>query len=195
MDDAVMREMEATLRSYYKKIEELQGKRRALETVEKNAEDVRRLLQDANQLVPSNGTVAKYSFAAGGPSRMVSDPTAQAYQEYSRTVENLQRELVMLLPKKMKLKMQIIQLEAAVDRIGFALNLLDPIERTICEQYYGLRRKSNLQIGLALNMDEKTIRYRKKSISKKLSEYLRLSPSPSQNPKHKNMLREEVEQA
>lgn len=126
---------------------------------------------------------------------MVSDPTAQAYQEYSRSVENLQRELVMLLPKKMKLKMQIIQLEAAIDRIGFALNLLDPIERTICEQYYGLRRKSNLQIGLALNMDEKTIRYRKKSISKKLSEYLRLSPSPSQNPKHKNMLREEVEQA
>ncbi|KUO59012.1 MAG: hypothetical protein APF84_05765 [Gracilibacter sp. BRH_c7a] len=174
MDDTVIKEMESTLQRYYRKIEELQSKRKALETVEKNADDIRRILLDVNQLIPSNGTVANYNLIVAESSGRVYDTTAQAYNEFSRSVEKFERELVTLLQKKIKLKMQIMQLEASLEGIGFALNLLDPLDRTICEQYYGVKRKSNLQIGLSLNMDEKSIRYRKKIINQKLSEYLKV---------------------
>lgn len=174
MNEPAIKGMESTLQKYYRKIEELHVKKRALETVEKNADELKRMLLDVNQLIPSNGTVAKYSQVGGGQAGGISDPTAHAYNEFARSVEQYQRELVVLLQKRIKLKMEIMQLESSIEGIGFALNLLDPVEKTICEQYYGLRRKSNLQIGLALNMDEKTIRYRRKIINQKLSDYLKV---------------------
>lgn len=174
MNDTAMKGMEAALRSYYRKLDERQVKKRALEAVEKNAEDIRRILLDVNQLIPSKGTVSSYRPVTGGGSGLVCDPTAQAYAEFTRSMERSQRELVVLLEKKIRLKMEIMHLESSIEGIGFALNLLDPVERMICEQYYGLKRKSNLQIGLALNMDEKTIRYRRKNINQKLSDYLKV---------------------
>ncbi|UWG96404.1 hypothetical protein LPY66_16105 [Dehalobacter sp. DCM] len=177
MDNTTMKGMEATLRSYYRKLEELQVKRRALEAVEMHVEDIRKTLCDVNQLIPSNGMVAKYGVAAGGSSGHMSDPTVQAYNDFSRSIEKSQMELVGLLEKKIKLKMEIMHLEASMEGICFALDSLDPLEQAICEQYYGLKRKSNLQIGLALGMDEKTIRYRKKNINQKLTDYLRFKTS------------------
>lgn len=174
MNDMAMKGMETILRNYYRKLEELQVKRRALEAVEKNAEDIRKILSDVNQLIPSNGTVAKYNVAAGGSKGRISDPTAQAYNEFARSMEKSQMELVVLLEKKIKLKMEIMHLEASIEGISFALDVLDAVERAICEQYYGLKRTSNLQIGLALGMDEKTVRYRKRNITQKLSNYLRI---------------------
>lgn len=172
MDDTIIKKMEKTLRSYYRKQEEVRAQKRVLESIEKNEQEIRCVLLDINQLIPSGGTVAKYCTAAGGGNGYVSDPTSRSYHEYTQSVEKLQGELVVLLKDKMKLKMHIMQLEASLDGITFALNLLDPLERQICEQYYGLKRKTNLQIGLALNLDEKSIRYRRKNINQKLNEYL-----------------------
>ncbi len=174
MDEVAIKHMEKTLRSYYRKLEELQYKKNALEVLEKNEHDIRCILLDANQLIPSKGTVAHYSTAAGGGSGYISDPTVQTYQEFTKSVEKFQNELVVLIQKKIKLKMQVIQLESAIDGITFAMNLLEPMERKICDDYYGIKRKSNLQIGLALNMDEKSVRYRRKIINQKLVEYLRV---------------------
>jgi hypothetical protein len=94
-------------------------------------------LLDANQLIPSKGTVAQYCLAGGGGNGYTSDPTAQTYHEFTKSVERFQNELVILLQKKMKLKMQVMQLESSIDGITFALNLLDPLERQICEPITG----------------------------------------------------------
>lgn len=174
MDDVAIKNMERKLRSYYRKLEELQIKKNAITAIEKNEREIRCILVDANQLIPSKGIVTKYSAAAGSGSGYINDPTAQSYNEFARSVEKFQNELVGLIQNKMKLKMQILQLESSIDGITFALNMLDTLEHTICEQYYGVKRKSNLQIGLVLNMDEKTIRYRRKIINQKLIEYLRI---------------------
>ncbi len=174
VDELAIKNMEKILRGYYRKQEELQSKKAAIESVEKNEREIRCILLDANQLIPSKGTVTFYSAAAGGGNGLISDPTAQSYQEFTKSVEKFQNELVVLLQKKIKLKMQIMQLVSSMDGITFALNLLDPLERKICNEYYGLKRKSNLQIGLALNLDEKSVRYRRKNINQKLIEYLRI---------------------
>lgn len=174
MDDAAIKSMEKTLRTYYRKREELQNKKESIEGIEKNMREIRGILLDANQLVPSKGTVTNYSLVGGGGNGYISDPTAQTYQEFTKSVEKFQDELMVLVQKKINLKMQVMQIEASIAGITFALNLLDPLEQKICLEYYGLKRKSNLQIGLALNMDEKSVRYRRKIINQKLIDYLRI---------------------
>jgi hypothetical protein len=175
VDEVAIKKMEKTLRDYYRKLEELESKKAAIAAIEKNEREVRGVLLDADQLIPSKGMVTRYSAAAGGGNGFVSDPTAQGYQEFTKSIEKFQNELVVLIQRKIKLKMQIMQIESSTDGITFALNLLEPLERKICEEYYGLRRKSNLQIGLALNLDEKSVRYRRKVINQKLADYLRVT--------------------
>lgn len=174
MDEAAIKNMEKTLRNYYRKREEIESKRVEIEAVEKHEREIRGILFDADQLIPSKGSVRQYQAMAGGGNGWINDPTAQNYQEFARSVENFQNKLVVLMQKKMKLKMQIMQLESSTDGIAFALNLLDPLEKKICDGYYGLKKKSNLQIGLALNLDEKSVRYRRKIINQKLIEYLKV---------------------
>lgn len=170
-----LKNMENILRSYFRRLEELQVKRIALENVKKNADEARRILLDVNEIVPTKGTIARYKAISGGCG-YVNDGLAQNYYEFTSSVERLQKELISLLHRNIKLKMQIIYLESAIEGITFALSLLEPVDRTICEQYYGIRNKSNLQIGLNLNMDEKTIRYRRKRINQKLLQYLKVNP-------------------
>jgi uncharacterized protein YccT (UPF0319 family) len=172
--DANIIEMENKLRGYYQKVEELKVKQNDLKILEKNIEEIKLILSDATELIPSRGMIATYKVTVG-TSRGISDPTVQAYNDYEKSIEQFQRNLVILLQKKINLKMDIMNLESVIEGITFALDLLDPLDRTICEQYYGLKRKSNLQIGLALNMDEKSIRYRRKNINNKLIKYLKVS--------------------
>lgn len=176
MKEMLDKELENILKNYYCRMHELQVKKIALEKVRKSTDEIRKILLDVNEVVPPQGTIARYKAVSGGCG-YVNDGSAQNYYNFTLSLENFQKELVSLMHKNIKLQIQIIYLESAVEGISFALNLLEPLDRTICEQCYGLGGKSNLQIGLALNMDEKTIRYRRKRINRKLAEFLRVNLS------------------
>jgi len=162
---------EDMLKNYYRSLNELWVKKGIIKNLRKNAEEIRNILLDVNELVPSKGIVARYMAVSGG-CMYVCDRTAQNYYEFTSSVEKFEKRLAALLHRSAKLKIQIIYLESAIEGITYVLSLLDPVDRTICEKCYGLKEHSNLQIAKELRMDEKTIRCRRKKINQKLSLYL-----------------------
>lgn len=175
MEERLFTKTEKILYGYYKKREELYRKQKALETVEQNIADIRRILAEADDLIPSFGIVGKYQTVVGGTGGgSVSDPTERIYSEYVRTIEDFERELAQLIKRKIKLKMRIMTLQTEIEGIEFALGLLEEQEKKIAEQKYYYKR-SNLQIGLALKMDESTVRYQRRLIVEKMARYLRVS--------------------
>ena len=175
MNEIPSRELENILRNYYCRMHELQVKKIALEKLRKSTDEIRKILLDVHEIVPLQGTIARYKAVSGGCG-YVNDGSAQNYYNFTLSLENFQKELVSLMHKNIKLQIQIIYLESAVEGVSFALASLEALDRTICEQCYGLRGKSNLQIASALRMDEKTIRHRRKRINRKLAEYLSVNP-------------------
>lgn len=97
----------------------------------------------------------------------------QIYWEFNSTMERFKQYLINLMQRQLKLKMQILYLEAEVEEIAFVLGRLDFHDRLICEKSYGLPGKSNIQIGAELKMDEKTIRYRRKRMASQLFKVLK----------------------
>lgn len=79
------------------------------------------------------------------------------YQKHMKTIEQLQNKLSELMQRKIKLKMRIFKLEQEIYGIEFAIGELSEIEKKIVEQKYFYKR-SNLQIGIELGYDEKSIR-------------------------------------
>lgn len=166
-----MTDTENMLKNYYRSLNELWVKKAIIENLRKNANEIRNILLDVNELVPSRGIVTQYMAVSGG-CVYVCDRSAQNYYEFTSSVEKFEKRLAALLHRGVKLKSQIIYLESAIEGITYALGLLDPVDRTICEKCYGLKEHSNLQIAKELRMDEKTIRYRRKKINQKLNLYL-----------------------
>ncbi len=170
MEEELYRRVERILYSYYRKLQEVARKKQALATVENHIKDIRRLLVDADELIPSLGMTGKYAVAVGG-SRGLGSPTENIYQLHSRTVGHLQNQLAKLMHRKVKLKMRIMRLEVETEGITFILGFLEDVERDIVEQRYCYKR-SNLQIGMALGMDESTVRYKRQAIIEKIGKYL-----------------------
>ncbi|UWG96405.1 LuxR C-terminal-related transcriptional regulator [Dehalobacter sp. DCM] len=174
MSDRQSTDVEDILEAYYRKLDEIQVKEIVIKTIEKNVGELRRMLLDVNELVPSKDVISVYGGILGGAG-YVCEASAQSYPALKPPKDRIEKELVKLRQRRIKLKMQIVYLESAIEGISFAMSLLDPIDRTICEGCYGLKGKSNMQISQELNMDEKTIRNRRKKIMLKLTMYLHLN--------------------
>ncbi len=176
MDEALFHKTEGILYRYYRKLQDLERKRKALAGTEKRIAEVRKLLAEADDFIPSFGMIGNYLAVVGGKSDgPPADHTARAYDAYTYSVERLTDELARLGKRRISLKLRIMTLEAETEGIEFAIGLLEPEERRIVEQKY-LYRRSNLQIGMALGMDESTVRYRRQAIVEKVAKWLRVKP-------------------
>lgn len=173
MDEAAYRKTEGILYRYYQKKEELARCQDALQTVAQHMGEVRRVLLDADDLIPSIGIIGKYMAIIGGQGGgPPGDPTATAYSTYQRSVDELKQELRHLMQRKISLQLRQIKLTTELEGIEFALGLLCAEEQKIVEQKYRYQR-SNLQVGLALGMDEGTVRYRRRAIVERVARTLR----------------------
>ncbi len=174
MEGTVFKKTERMLYNYYRKKEGLLRNKKALETTEKHIQDIRLILMDADELIPSFGVIGNYMCMVGGTGKGITgDPTVRRFDEHHKSIEDLQDELARLIRRKIKLKMRIMKLEAEMDGIEFALGLLDEEERNIAEQKY-LYKRSNIQVGIALGMDESTVRYRRNAFVQKVAKSLRI---------------------
>lgn len=165
MEDRVFKKVEGMLYRYWWKKQQIERLQKSLATVEQHIKDIRLILSEKDELYPSMGIIGKYMVIVGGQGGGAhGDPASDTYQEYIRTVEELQKELSELCQRRMKLKLRLLKLEQEIDGIEFAISYLPEIERKIVEQRY-LYKRSNLQIGMALGYDEKSIRnWRKKLV-------------------------------
>jgi hypothetical protein len=162
-------QVEMKIRAYYRQANEINQKRQLLQGIEQNIAEVKKMLLGVYDLVPVQGAVYRYKAVVG--TCAVSDLAAEAYYEFIATVERSKAYLLELIRRQLKIKMQIMNLEAEVGETQLALASLDQADLLICEKSYGLRHMSNIQIGAELKMDEKSIRYRKKKILEQLTKY------------------------
>lgn len=149
-------DIEKILRDYFRKLNEVTLKKQLLGMLDQNMNDVKRTLIYAYDLVPGKEAAQKFKFAS--------------------SMRQFNYFLIGSSRRQIKLKIQIMYLEAEVEGISFALGLLEPVDRVICEGSYGVQTKSNVRIGSELKMDEKTIRYRRKKIIAGLTQVLKLDP-------------------
>ncbi len=163
------KKVETMLRDYYRKLNEIQHKYNLLTVVDQNSEEIKLMLLYVYDLIPSRGAVSRYRAISGD--YYVNDQTAQRYFEFTSTIDECKEYLLELVQRQHKLKIQIMYLEAAVERITSAISQLDETDQVICEKCYGLRSISNIQIGAELNMNEKAIRYRRKRIASQLAKF------------------------
>lgn len=161
---------EGLLYSYFKKKQRTQLLLARLDKINKQMIDVRNILMDKDELVPSLGVVGNYMIlvAAGGGSN---SKVEQTYNQYEMTLDDLRNELVKLAREKIKVKMKIMQLESETEGVEFALSTLTDMERKVVEQKY-LYQRSNVQIGIALGFEEGTIRYKRRAIVERVTRIL-----------------------
>lgn len=166
--------VEGILYRYYRKKQQIQRLKKSLNTIEEQIKDIRRILSDKEALRPSLGIVGKYMIVVGGEGGgFHSDPVDRTYQMHIKTIEQLQNKLSELMQRKIKLKMRIFKLEQEIDGIEFAIGELSEIEKKIVEQKYFYKR-SNVQIGIAINCDEATVRRKRKEIVEKIANMLQV---------------------
>lgn len=164
--------VEVVLRNYYLKLNEIKKRKQFLCAINQNINDFKRTLLHVYELIPIRETTSTYKAIWGA--YCVNDLTAKRYFEFSSTMEQFKNYLTELTHRQQKLKIQILYLESEIEGITFALSILEPSDRIICEKCYGIQGKSNIQIGNDLKMDEKTIRYRRKKILAQLLKIIRL---------------------
>jgi hypothetical protein len=149
-------------------MDELQMMQNTLKKIERNINDIRLTLLDVSELIANKGPVEKYILISGC-STLVNDSSAQLYYQFSRLIDRFHKELVFLIQKRIKLSIRIMYYEMALEDIDFAIKMLEPIEKEICEKCYGLKSVSNLKLSHILHTDEKTIRNKKKAINFKIA--------------------------
>lgn len=172
MDKELFRKVEGMLYRYYRKLQDLGRKKKALAGTEKRIAEIKKLLIEANNFIPSFGMVGNYLAVIGGKSDgPLADHTVRAYDVYTHSVDQLMGKLAQLEKRRISLKLRIMTLETEIEGIEFAISLLDPEERQIVEQKY-MYQRSNLQIGMALGLDESTVRYRRQAIVEKIARWL-----------------------
>lgn len=140
--------VEQALKNYYRRQYELQIKKQQLDVMEKNIHDLRLTLKYAYDLIPHQNTVWKYELTA----------TIAQFRDY----------LLALTHRTIKLRLQIMYLESELAEMSFLLSVLEPVDRIICANSYGVQEKSNIQTGAEINMDEKAVRYRRKKLIARL---------------------------
>lgn len=171
MDKELFRKTEGLLYTYWKKKQRIQLLRARLDNLNKHMTDIRNILADKDELVPSIGIIGNYMtvVAAGGGSG--NSKVESAYNQYAKTIDDLREELVKIAREKIRLKMKVMQLEAETEGVEFVISTLSDMEKKIVEQKY-LYQRSNVQIGVALGFEEGTIRYKRRSIVSRVARIL-----------------------
>lgn len=165
--------IEGLLYSYFKKKQRTQLLVSRLDKINKQMIDIRNILMDTDELVPSLGMVGNYMVLVSAGGGGGDSKVERAYSKYERTLDDLRDELVKLAREKIRIKMKIMQLESETEGIEFALSTLTEMEKKIVEQKY-LYQRSNVQIGIALGFEEGTIRYKRRSIVERVARILGL---------------------
>ncbi|MBO8169329.1 MAG: hypothetical protein H0Z35_09130 [Thermoanaerobacteraceae bacterium] len=169
MEERVFQKVERMLYRYWGKKKQIERLQKSLATVEQHIKDIRVILSDKEELYPSLGVIGKYMVVVGGQGGGGhGDPVDDTYSEFTRTLEQLRRQLADLNRRRVKLKLRIFKLEQEIDGIEFAIGELEELEQKIVEQRYFYKR-SNVQIGLALHCDEKTIRRKREEIIERIA--------------------------
>lgn len=164
---------EGLLYSYFKKKQRLQLLLARLDKIDKQMIDIRNILMDKDELVPSLGMVGNYMVLVAASGGDDGSKVEKTLSQYEKTLDNLRDDLIKLAQDKIKVKMKIMQLESETDGIEFALSTLTDMEKKIVEQKY-LYQRSNVQIGIALGFEEGTIRYKRRSIVERMARILGL---------------------
>lgn len=173
MDERAKRKLQHDLERYWKNTIKLEGLNRKLKYIEQNIRDLRGILAQKEDLVPSPGQL---SFIPGGGRGGSSEftPIERSMYMYEMNQARIYEKIQKLRRDEVRIKCRILQLEFRTNWIKFiSENYLDVFERQVFEQCYCYRR-SNIQVGIALKCDEKTVRRNREKIINTFYEFLRL---------------------
>ncbi|MFZ7103342.1 MAG: hypothetical protein ACOWWO_11905 [Peptococcaceae bacterium] len=171
MNKEVKLKLERVLKDFWKKKQKIEMLERKLKFVEKEIQSLRVILSEKEELIPSP---AQAKFIAGGGRGGSSEftPVEKAVQAYLKNQVELVNKIDEGLKEKYELLSKINQYRMEIDWIEhIADNYLDDFERQAFEQCYCYRR-SNIQVGIALNCGEATIRRKREKILARFQEFL-----------------------
>lgn len=173
MNDATKVNLENSLRGYWKNIQKLYGLYNSLQNIDKNIQDLRGILAEKEDLIPSPNQMRFIPGGGRGGSTEFT-PIEQAALMYEMNQTKIYEKIQQLRARKVKIKWRILDLENKTDWITYIQNVhLDKFEQQVFEQCYAYRR-SNVQVGIALNCDESTVRRKREKILCTFYEFLRL---------------------
>ncbi|QNB45853.1 hypothetical protein BR63_05700 [Thermanaerosceptrum fracticalcis] len=173
MNQEAKEKLERTLREYWKSKQKLWGLERGLELVEKEIKRCRTILAEKEDLIPSP-TQLSFTLGVAGGGSCEFTPVERTLQLYEMTQISLIQRIKELRQKQAQLSQRIFKIRFSNDWIDYiAENHLDDFERKIFEQCYAYGR-SNIQVGIALNCDEATVRRKREKILLTFYEFLRI---------------------
>jgi hypothetical protein len=173
MDEQARTKLEKDLRGYWKNVLRLEGLTNALKNIEKNIQDLRGILAEKEDLIPSP---TQLSFTPGGGhgGSMEFTPVERSAAIYEMNQEKIYLKIQELRRVWINKKLKIAELEFKIDWTHYVCEVhLDDFEKKVFEQCYCYRR-SNVQVGIALTCDESTIRRKREKILLTFYEFLKL---------------------
>lgn len=174
MDTEIKKKLERTLAQYWKDKQKLYYLYSSLEKIENEIKVMLGILKDKEDLLPSPAPV-QLSFTPGAPVGYCEFTSVERSLEmYNLQQQKIREKIDRLLERKAKIRWRIIQKEHSAGWIKHvAENFLNQEERTIFEQCYGYGR-SNIQVAIALDYEETTIRRKREKILGVFYQFLRL---------------------
>lgn len=140
--------------TYYRQIDRREIAEERLRLTHERITELAQLL-DSNQLMPSQG-VARYSpipCGQGSPS----DPTVSVFARYEREFTHYAEERTRLQLRATSLSQEIAEIRDQCAVLTKALSYLTAVDRHILEGKYRFG-KSNVQIAIEVELDERTVR-------------------------------------
>lgn len=173
MNEQAKKKLENDLKRYWKNIQKIEALKRAFEKIENDIRDLRGVLAEKEDLIPSP---AQLKFIPGGGRGGSSEftPIEQSLHLYEMNQARIYKKIQELRRRHFNIKCRISQVEYRMDWISYiARNYLDSYEQKVFEQCYCYCR-SNSAVALALHCDEKTIRRKRDKILLTFYDFLRL---------------------
>ncbi|SMB95463.1 hypothetical protein SAMN00017405_0409 [Desulfonispora thiosulfatigenes DSM 11270] len=173
MNKDTKRQLENSLKRFWKNKQRLEGLYVAAEKIEKEIREFRGILAEKEDLLPSPGQMR---FTPGGGHGGSSEftPIERASYMYEMNQAKIFEKIQNLRKIKIKLKCRIMQLESKIDWVEYIANThLDDFEKAVFEQCY-LYQRSNIGVGITLNCGEATVRRTRERILSRFHEFLKV---------------------